>query len=273
MGLDLGALPIDFDAPAIPRLQVALSGRDTRAVAFGLIPLGSIRGRVLRDMNGNGAADSADPAIDGAVVILDGGKRSERSKLGRYGFDAVQSGEHTVTLLAESLPDGALIAGDPTQVATLGRDRMAIEVPFLVSLGTRAEIRKVFPATTASVPKAPARKDGKPVPGAARPETSRTPSDPPASRVTSLATPAPGTFALQVAAFNDPIRARQMVADLGDKGLPAYLVEPPPGDPNAPYRVRVGVYATRIDAERAAVSVARMVGGKVWVTQSVVAGR
>ena len=273
VGLDLGALPIDFDAPAIPRLQVALSGRDTRAVAFGLIPLGSIRGRVLRDMNGNGAADSTDPPIDGAVVILDGGKRSERSKLGRYAFDAVQSGEHTVTLLAESLPDGALIAGDPTQVATLGRDRMAIDVPFLVSLGTRAEIRKVFPATTARVPKAPARKDGKPVPGAARPEASRTPSGPAASRVTSLATPAPGTFALQVAAFNDPIRARQMVADLGDKGLPAYLVEPPPGDPNAPYRVRVGVYATRIDAERAAVSVARMVGGKVWVTQSVVAGR
>ena len=48
VGLDLGALPIDFDAPAIPHLQVALSGRDTRQVAFGLIPLGSIRGRVVR---------------------------------------------------------------------------------------------------------------------------------------------------------------------------------------------------------------------------------
>ena len=55
VGLDLGALPIDFDAPAIPRLQVALSGHDTRQLAFGLIPLGAIRGRVVRDLNGNGS--------------------------------------------------------------------------------------------------------------------------------------------------------------------------------------------------------------------------
>ena len=58
VGLDLGALPIDFNPPAIPRLQVALSGRDTRQVAFGLIPLGSIRGRVVRDINSNDTADS-----------------------------------------------------------------------------------------------------------------------------------------------------------------------------------------------------------------------
>ncbi len=83
VGLDLGALPIDFDAPAIPRLQVALSGHDTRQLAFGLIPLGSIRGRIVRDLNGNGTADSTDPAIDDAVVVLDGGKRSERSKRGQ----------------------------------------------------------------------------------------------------------------------------------------------------------------------------------------------
>ena len=126
VGLDLGALPIDFDAPAIPRLQVALSGRDTRQVAFGLIPLGSIRGRVVRDLNGNGTADSTEPAIDGAVVVLDGGKRSERSKRGQYAFEAVQSGEHSVTLLADSLPDGALIAGEATQIATLGRERTAV---------------------------------------------------------------------------------------------------------------------------------------------------
>ena len=115
VGLDLGALPIDFEAPAISRLQVALSGNDTQQVAFGLIPLGAIRGRVVRDLNGNGTADSSEPTIDGAVVILDGGRRSERSKRGQFAFEAVPSGEHTVTLLAESLPDGAMIAGEATQ--------------------------------------------------------------------------------------------------------------------------------------------------------------
>ena len=111
VGLDLGALPIDFDAPSIPKVQVALSGKDTLQVAFGLIPLGAIRGRVVRDLNGNGMADRDEPAIEGAVVVLDEGRRSERSKRGQFAFEAVPSGEHTVTLLSESLPEGAMIAG------------------------------------------------------------------------------------------------------------------------------------------------------------------
>ena len=178
VGLDLGALPIDFDAPAIPRLQVALSGHDTRQVAFGLIPLGSIRGRVVRDLNGNGIADSTEPAIDDAVVVLDGGKRSERSKRGKYAFEAVQSGEHSVTLLAESLPDGALIAGEATQVATLGRGRTAIDVPFLVSLEKREEIRKVFP--------------GKPMPNPTRAAAARPRAEPVVTRTPSASGSAAG---------------------------------------------------------------------------------
>ena len=158
VGLDLGALPIDYDAPAIPRLQVALSGRDTRQVAFGLIPLGSIRGRVVRDTNSNGTADRNEPAIEGAVVVLDGGRRSERSKRGQYAFEAVQSGEHTVTLLADSLPEGALIAGEATQVATLGRKSMSVDVPFVVSLEARAEIETSFPDRLLPRFRSPARR-------------------------------------------------------------------------------------------------------------------
>ena len=108
----------------------------------------------MRDLNGNGTADSNEPAIDGAVVVLDGGRRSERSRRGRFAFEAVPSGEHTVTLLADSLPDGALIAGEATRRAALGRDRMAVDLPFLVSIETRAEIRKVFPGKTAAAPRA-----------------------------------------------------------------------------------------------------------------------
>ncbi len=275
VGLDLGALPIDYDPPAIPRLQVALSGRDTRQVAFGLIPLGSIRGRVVRDTNRNGTADSTEPAIEGAVVVLDGGRRSEKAKRGQYAFEAVQSGEHTVTLLADSLPEGALIAGEATQVATLGRESMAIDVPFAVSLETRAEIRKVFPGSTAAAlpkPSAPARRDGRPALIAPKADAALAkPDAPPATAATPV--PTPGTFALQVGAFDDPLRARQLVADLKEKGLSAYLVEPPPDAPNAPYRVRVGAYASRLDAERAAASVGRAVGGKVWITQSTVGSR
>jgi cell division septation protein DedD len=276
VGLDLGALPIDFEAPPIPRLQVALSGNDTRQVAFGLIPLGAIRGRVVRDLNGNGTADSAEPAIDGAVVVLDAGKRSERSKRGQFAFEAVPSGEHTVTLLSESLPEGAMITGEATRVATLQRDRMAIDVPFVIAIETRGEIRKVFPGTVVSAapkPGAPARRDTRSAPAAARADRSASSEAPapapapsaPARRAAVAAADTP--FALQIAAFDDPLRARTLVGELKQKGLAAYLVEPPPTDPNAPYRVRVGGYATRGEAEKAAAGVEKATGGKLWVTR------
>lgn len=265
VGLDLGTLPIDYEAPAISRLQVALSGNDTQQVAFGLIPLGAIRGRVVRDLNGNGAADSHEPAVDGAVVILDEGRRSERSRRGQFAFEAVPSGEHTVTLLADSLPDGAMIAGEATRRAALGRDRMAIDLPFLVSIETRAEIRKVFPGKTAAAPPAVpgSRVAGRaPVMPRLPPSSSRPTVTPPA-----VTGPAATAYVLQVAAFDDPGRAREMVGLLQGKGLPAYLVEPPPRSPNAPYRVRIGEYATRAEAVKAAASVGKVIGEKPWVTR------
>ena len=70
-----------------------------------------------------------------------------------------------------------------------------------------------------------------------------------------------------MAAFDDPQRARVMVGELKQKGLPAYMIEPPPTDPNAPYRVRVGGYATREEAEKAAAEVEKATGGKLWVTR------
>jgi cell division septation protein DedD len=246
VGLDLGALPIDFDAPPIPRVHVSLSGRDTRQVAFGLIPLGAIRGRVVRDLNGNGQLDRDEPAMDGAVVVLDSGKRSERLKRGAFAFEAVPSGEHTVTLLSESLPDGAQIAGDATQIARLERDRMTVDVAFLVSLSARAEIRKVFA-------------------GGSLPSSS--PARVMMKKATTPESPSPQRrFSLQVAAFDDPERARHMVATLSSKGLDAYLVEPPISNPNAPYRVRIGRYDTRDDAERAAVEM-RKSAGTLWITE------
>ena len=138
------------------------------------------------------------------------GGRSERSADSSRS-KRCQSGEHTVTLLADSLPEGALIAGEATQVATLGRDRMAVELPFLVSIETRAEIRKVFPdRQRPPLPKprraAAPRREG-PEPSRQKPmRLSRSPTR--RRRGPSRQRPALGTFALQIAAFDDPLRAR-----------------------------------------------------------------
>ena len=145
VGLDPGAIPIDFDPPVATSVQLEIARGDSQRVSFGLIPLGAIDGTVLRDANGNGKSDPADEPIDGAIVILDGGARSEQVRAGRYRFDAVRGGEHTVKLLVESLPSGAKMGSPEEGTVALLRGHMNAAVEYLVSIEKRPEIRKVFP--------------------------------------------------------------------------------------------------------------------------------
>ena len=57
---------------------------------------------------------------------------------------------------------------------------------------------------------------------------------------------------LQITALRDRSAAEALVKRLVDKGYPAFLVDPVPGEPAALHRVRVGRYADRADAERIA---------------------
>ena len=277
VGLDTSALPVDFDPPSVAQVQIELSRGDAKRVTFGLIPLGVIHGRVVRDGNGNGKADVSDEAVEDAVIILDGGLRSEQARRGRYRFEAVRSGAHLVKLLIESLPDGAVITGDAEVQAILSRDALAADITFVVSIEKRPEIRKVFPprgggatsANTATTPRAVtgrgARTTASPTPGNA----GATVPSPPAARapVTRNVPSVFGKFTIQIAALNDPLRAKQAVQQLKDRGMPAYLVNPPASDPDAPYRVRVGPYESREAAQKIAVSLEHQRGEKVWVTR------
>jgi cell division septation protein DedD len=279
IGLDTGALPIDFDAPLISQIQIDLSRGDVKRVNFGLVPLGSIEGRIVRDANGNGRADQNEESIEGAVVVLDGGARSEQARTGRYRFEAVRAGAHLVKLLIESLPEGAVITGESEVPATLSRGALSADVSFVVSVEKRPEIRRVFPSrggAAVSTPVAPVRAGagrGAPAPAAAArpvepraPARSATPAPVNAGASARTGQP-PQTFAIQIAALNDPIRARSLVGQLRAAGLPAYLVEPPTSDPDAPYRVRLGPYASREEAETVAATLETKRGQKLWVTR------
>jgi cell division septation protein DedD len=95
------------------------------------------------------------------------------------------------------------------------------------------------------------------------------------SAVASAVTPAvfgrsdgAGAFTIQIAALNDPLRARDMVDALKATGMPAYLVPPPTSDPDAPYRIRVGPYSTRVAAQETAAALEKSRGEKLWVTKA-----
>lgn len=252
--LDLNALPVDFDAPAATDLVIEIARGDTRRVAFGLIPLGSVYGRVLEDANKNGQADPGEPAIEGAVLTLDGGLRSEMARRGAFRFDAVRSGEHRLELLKESLPEGATIVGGSERPAPIAREQPQVDVTYLVTIEKRPEVRKVFP----------------PKGGGAPPLVKASPAPLKRPLAATRAEPSPphvaGIYTVQIAALNDSARARALVAELKASGFAAYLVEPSAADRRGPYRVRVGRYTTRAAASQMAVRLESELGSKLWVT-------
>jgi cell division septation protein DedD len=277
--VDLAALPVDFDPPAVASIDVEVPRGETRRVAFGLVPLGTVTGRVLRDANGNNTIDPADEPFDGAVLVLDGGQRSEQARNGAYRFDAVRSGSHTLELLLESLPEGAAVIGDRLVDVGVTKERQSSAVDFLVRVDKRPEIRRVFPPRGGTGGQAAAAKTP---PGAARPS----PGKPQAPRTTGTApratTPRAGDeraaapqssparvrrFTIQVAALSDVDSARALVAELKAKGYSAYVVIPPPPDAGGLYRVRVGRFTSRAAATRVVKGLEALMGEKLWVTR------
>jgi len=76
-----------------------------------------------------------------------------------------------------------------------------------------------------------------------------------------------GKFVVQIVALNDPVRAKETVQQLKDTGMPAYLVSPPATDPDGPYRVRVGPYLSREEAQKMASALEDKRHEKLWVTK------
>jgi cell division septation protein DedD len=275
--IDLSALPVDFDAPAAPTLEMDVTRNETRRVAFGLVPLGTVTGRILRDANGNSIIDPGDEPIDGAVLVLDAGQRSEQTRKGRYQFDAVRSGRHTLELLLDSLPEGAAVTGERAVDVGVTRQQQSSTVDFLVKLEKRPEIRKVFPPKggvgAGSAPPATG------VPGATTPTPTHFParrgssssgaikSVPTPDAAASSAAPRRRTFTIQVAALSELSSARALVAELKQAGYVAYVVVPSPAETEGLYRVRVGHYTTRALATRTVTRLERLRGEKLWVTR------
>ena len=263
--LDLNALPVDFDAPAATDIALEIGRGETRRVAFGLLPLGSVRGQVFEDANRNGRLDPEDQPLDNAVLVLDGGQRSELVRKGQFRFDAVRAGDHRIELLKESLPEGSAIAGTAERPAPVTRDTPQMDMIFLVTIEKRPEISKVFPprgggapaaASASSAAAAAARR-----PAASAPGTARTAPAAAAPR------PSSGLYTIQVAAMAEAENARALLDDLTRGGFDAYLIAP--ADAADPlYRVRVGRYVSRASAQLTVSRLERQLGLKLWITRA-----
>lgn len=61
VGIDLTSLPVDFAPPTVPQIQVDLARGESKKITFGLVPLGSVTGSVIHDVNANGQTDPGEP--------------------------------------------------------------------------------------------------------------------------------------------------------------------------------------------------------------------
>ncbi len=124
------------------------------------------------------------------------------------------------------------------------------------------------PAAAASSATTPAPAARRRAAAPAAPPTSAPPSK------TAADCPTPGIpteprgsgYAIQVAAFSGRGEAETIVQRLAGKGYAAYLVTPQAGQPPM-FRVRVGKFTTRADAERVATRLEREEQFKPWITR------
>ena len=145
ISVDVMTLPAIFDVPEKTATDVEVRRDNTPEVVLGVIPLGTIRGEVYENVNGNDRVDESDQPIDDAVLVLDGGARSELVRNGRFLFDAVRTGPHQLELLLDTLPDGVIISSQSPMRVELSREHSAVHAVFLARREQRPEIRRTFP--------------------------------------------------------------------------------------------------------------------------------
>lgn len=113
---------------------------------------------------------------------------------------------------------------------------------------------------------APAKAAPAAAPATAKPAPAAAVATAPASRAPAVTEPAGPGFAIQVAALREADEANAIVKRLAGKGYPAYVVTPAKGAPSV-YRVRVGKYKERHEADTVAAKLQKEEQFKPWIVR------
>jgi DedD protein len=170
-----------------------------------------------------------------------------------------------VTEAAPPPAEAAAPASPPPVAAAPHTDSAAGPVP------EPADDESVYKALTSAKPTdeklKPAAKAVRPPP-APSPEpkaAAKAPAAPVAETATPPSAVTSGGFAVQVTALRDRSEAESIVKRLVGKGYQAYVLNPLPGKPPV-YRVQVGRYQNRVDADRIASRLQKEEQFTPWVT-------
>jgi cell division septation protein DedD len=181
-------------------------------------------------------------------------------KVGR-GARAAQGEEPELATAASNAPQAVPGAGPPAAEPPAPAAETPDELSYhkrLQGEGTPAETLKPQEDTKPQAVPAPRPSPPEPAPRAAAP---------PAATTAGAAPVRPGTWAVQVIATRDRDVASSVLNRLAAKGYPVFLVEPPAGAAPAYYKVHVGRYNDRNEAEQVSRRITKEEQFQSWITR------
>ena len=191
-------------------------------------------------------------------VLVGRGVRAERGAI-PDGTPTASNVETAPPAPAAAPPPAAMPAGsDPTKAAPPADDLTyfsRLEKPAPAPEHLKASTEKAEP---------PARKVASAAPQRTAPPAAASAESPAA--VPEVAEPAGAGFAVQIAALNVRGDAEAIAKRLSSKGYAAYVMSPPAGAPTV-FRVRIGKFPTRREAENVASKLQKEEQFKPWVTR------
>lgn len=143
-------LPASFNLLAQPLHRVEVGLRQTVAVNFPLIVSGSITGRVLSDVNGNGIADEDDAGVPDVLVYLRGTQvNGFTDPEGNFAFENLPPARYETVMDTANLPEGMTAVSADSQQTEVESAKETAGVLFLLAPQKREVVRKVFGQKTA----------------------------------------------------------------------------------------------------------------------------
>ncbi len=200
--------------------------------------------------------------------------RGVRSQLSGGSDQPIAGGVEETTPTQPAAPAQAPAAGsDPTTVAAPAPASEDLSYPTRLAKSNAPEERlkptpeKATPVEHAAAPSpAPVAAAPRPVPPPPAPVKEPVRAPAPADPVAASAEPSGQGFAVQIAALNVRSEADAIAKRLSSKGYAAYVMTPATGTPSV-FRVRVGKFTTRREAETIAAKLQKEEQFKPWVTR------
>ncbi|NLC52512.1 MAG: hypothetical protein GX770_00905 [Firmicutes bacterium] len=133
--LDPGIYRVEFHLPSLPANYTPVTGpqlirlreQENFFIDFAVTANGSVSGKVFIDRNANGLPDEGEKTLSWVGVVLDEGEQKVfTAEDGRFYFEGIPLGTHTLTLDRESLPDGLHPLGHEVKTFTITEEALDV---------------------------------------------------------------------------------------------------------------------------------------------------